>query len=208
VAADGPTLPQTKRNIRLERIRVGLEGFALVTGGSDNACARAVAAVSIGTLLALTPATASMPDLKWRGADRVAILCQVTTTGPVVIENSAVAQTLCARVKAIADKGAPVPVEVVGLGHAALQSGNTVALLVQASVAQGRPEEPSLLFTVRTDRTGGLEPAPAYFGTALRAAPFTSAADGAAWDGALRVSLSEVLPWLRQAKTGEFSPIE
>ena len=138
-----------------------------------------------------------MPDLKWRGADRVAILCQVTATGPVVVENSDVAQTLCARVKAIADQGAPMPVEVVSAGHAALQSGNTVALLVQASVAQGGPNKNALVFTVRTDRTGGLEPAPTYFGTAPRAAPFTSAADGAAWEGPLRVSLSEVLPWLQ-----------
>ncbi len=175
--------------------------------GLEQACARALAAVSLGTVLAMNPATASMPDLKWRGADRVAILCQVTNIGPIV-ERQDVTESLCERVKAIALKGSPVPVEIVQPGDASLQSGNTVALFVQASVAGGSSNDRSLIFTMRTDRTGGLEPAPTYFGTAPRAAPFKSAADSAAWERALSASLSEVLPWLRQAETGEFSPIK
>lgn len=160
----------------------------------------------LGVLSLMAPAGATMPALSWKGVERVAVLCQVASDQP--IDNDVVAKALCDRVKSLAERGAPVPVEVVSYGHPSLQSGNTMALLVQASVSDVAPSRPALIFTARTDRTGGLEPAPTYFGTAPRVAPFTSAADSAAWDSALSASLSEILPWLRPAGIGELSPIK
>lgn len=157
----------------------------------------------LGLFSFVTAAGATTPARNWVGADRLAILCQVS--GPA---GDVVAGTLCARVKTLAERDAPVPVEIVGYGSAALRSGNTMALLVQGAVTEVAAEREALIFTLRTERSGGLEPAPTYFGAAPRVAPFTSAADGAAWDAALSTSLSEILPWLRPAEPGELSPIK
>jgi hypothetical protein len=137
--------------------------------------------------------------------ERISVLCQVTADRPV--GNDVVSKTLCERIKAVAQRGSPVPVEIVGYGDPSLESGNTVALLVQAAVTDVAPSRTAMLFTTRTMRSGGMEPSPSYFGAAPRVAPFTSAADGAAWDGAIAASLSEILPWLKPAESGDLLPL-
>ena len=166
---------------------------------------RLAALCTAATLIAAAQAGATTPDRSWRGVERVSILCQVTADH--IVGNDVVAKTLCERVSAIARNGSPVPVEIVGYGDPSLESGDTVALLVQASVTDVAPSRPALIFTTRTTRSGGLEPS-SYFGAAPRVAPFTSAADGAAWDRAIAASLSEVLPWLRPAEPSDLLPTD
>ena len=168
---------------------------------------RFTAAWSVGALIAMMPALATTPDRSWRGVDRVSILCQVTSPNPT-IPNDVVSKTLCQRVKALAERNAPVPVEIVGYGDQSLRAGDTVALLVQAAVAEAAPDRPALILSIRTERSASLDGGGTYFGAAPRLAPIISAADGAAWDGAIAASLSELLPWLRPAGKGELSPLK
>jgi hypothetical protein len=159
----------------------------------------------------MTPALATTPDRNWRGVDRVSILCQVTSAqldDNRVIATDEMTKTLCQRIKAAAERNAPIPVEVVGYGDPSLRSGDAVALLVQATVVDTAPGRPALILAMRTERSASLDGGGTYFGPAPRLASFTSAADGAAWDPAIRASLSEILPWLRPAGTGELSPLK
>ena len=82
-------------------------------------------------------------------------------------------------------------------------------LIVDAAVAEVPGAGRQLLFTIRRDRTHGLEPGPVYFGTTPRAVAVSEFVAGdAAVQEALRASLSQILPWLRPGGTGELSPIK
>jgi hypothetical protein len=140
---------------------------------------------------------ATSPALGWRGVDRVAVLCQVSSE--VVVDSAAAACTLCDRVKAAAAQGAPIPILAVDRSDAALQAPGTAVLFVQASIAEIAPARLSLILTARAERNGATEETRTFFGAAPRVAPFTSPDDGAAWDAAIAASLSEVLPWLNRA---------
>ena len=146
------------------------------------------------------------PPLGWRGVEKVAILCQVTSEKAV--GSDVATTTLCNRVRAIAAQGAPVPVETIGYSDPALRAPGTAVLFAQASIAEVAPERLALVLTVRAEQNGAADEAKTFFGAAPRVAPFTSAADGAAWDGAIAAALSEVLPWQRPAGTGDLLPIE
>jgi hypothetical protein len=183
------------------------EGLLLVLSELAAKRIRLAAFWPLGALIAMTPALATTPDRSWRGVDRVSILCQVTSSKPA-ISNTDVSKTLCQRIKAAAERDAPVPVQIVGYGDPSLRGGDTVALLVQAAVVDVAPERPGLILSMRTERSASLDGGGTYFGPAPRLASFTSAADGAAWDGAIAASLSELLPWLRPAGKGELSPMK
>ena len=147
----------------------------------------------------------TMPDRSWIGTKRVTVLCQVGSSE--VIDVDQVKDVLCERVRALASRGAPVPVEIVGLGDASLQPAGTAVLVVHGSVEPVGAAGRMLTFTTRVERSGGLEPAPNYFGARPQLAPFESVAQAADWDEALTRSLSEVLPWLRPAEIGDATPI-
>lgn len=165
-----------------------------------------------GALLALAsasvamPATATTPDPAFRGAERLAIICQVRLAR---LGHEAVARDLCDKIKKIAEQNAPLPIEVIDFGGLARAPDGTVALLVHASVApassvaEGATGE-MMSFTMRTVRTGPLATEPAWFGAAPRAARYATA--GTALDNALRASLSEVLPWFDTAE--RLTPME
>lgn len=163
----------------------------------------ALAAATAG--LAVMPAHATSRDRSWIGVERVAVLTRLTQD---IASSPITAQSLCEQARAIIGEGAPVPVDCVfSVSDGALQAPRTATLILDASLAAGSEAERLLLFTVRRDREGGLEPAPIYFGAAPRAVPVSgSAADDAAVEGALRASFSEILPWLRPAGSGELSP--
>lgn len=144
------------------------------------------------------------PALGWRGVERLVILCQATSE--VVVENDAVVKALCLRVQAAAQRGAPVPVEIVGYGHADLQSPRAAVLFIQAAVVEVAPSRTGLILTARVERNGADEEARTYFGATPRLAPFQSAAHGGAWDRAIAASLSEVLPWVGPADRGDVLP--
>jgi hypothetical protein len=145
------------------------------------------------------------PSLQLRGIDRILVLCQLTSQ-TIVRGGGIDSDTLCRRVRAIAQRGAPMPVDVIALADPALQSPRAAVLFVQASVAELAPQRPGLIFTARLERNAAWEENRTYFGATPRVAPFTSAAGGAAWDGAITASLSEVLPWLRPADAGDLLP--
>jgi hypothetical protein len=157
---------------------------------------RCLILASLFGALALSPAAATTPDRSWLGIKRLAIVTEVQQS----LRPSPLTNDLCARVKRIAERDAPIPVECAQLGDAALQKGDTVVLIAQASLQEiGR--ERALLFTARKDKEGGLDPQPVLLGSAPRAVPLTgSAADEAALDRALGASLSEILSWLRPAE--------
>jgi hypothetical protein len=146
--------------------------------------------------LALSPAAATTPDHSWLGIKRLAIVADVQPNG----RSSSLTSGLCARIKRIAERDAPIPVECAEFGDERLQASDTVVLIAQASVQEiGR--ERALLFTARKDKEGGRDPQPVLLGAAPRAVPLTgSAADEAALDRALGASLSEILSWLRPAE--------
>lgn len=153
----------------------------------------------------LMPASATSLDRSWLGIEQLAVHCQMQVDDP---HSGIIADTLCDRVKAAAAAGAPFPVQVVSAGGALSLPSRTALLLVHGSVER-IGSVPMLIFTIRRDREAGLEPAPILFGAAPRAAPLTETAAGqAALEGSLRASLSEILPWLRPAGTGELSPLK
>jgi hypothetical protein len=153
-----------------------------------------LSAAALAALLA-APASAESPVLAWEGVRRLAILCQATAPSPH--DNEAVMRAVCERAAAIARRQAPVPVKVVTYGDPALRAPNTVSLLVQASVVEVAPRRLGLLIAARTDHRSTINPDDSYFGAPPRFAPFTTAADAAAWDAALAASIGQLLPWLR-----------
>jgi len=162
-----------------------------------------LSAVAIAAIFMIpNSVSATSLPLGWSGAQRVSVLCQVAprTASGALVESDAIARTLCARVKALALRGAPVPVETVGYGDASLRSGSTLALYVQGSVIEATPSRRLLVFTMRTERVGATEAERTFFGAAPRPAPFASATEGGAWDAAIGASLAELLPWLQPAE--------
>lgn len=148
---------------------------------------------------------ATSPDRSWAGIDRVAVLCQVQGR---LLQPGTPEDRLCAQVIALAARNSPVPIEKISYGRALTQPPRTAMLLVHGAIDNVQ-DQPMLAFTIRRDRSGGVEPRPIFFGAAPRVAPYSDTAAGnAALEGALSASLSEVLPWLKPAaESGELSPI-
>jgi hypothetical protein len=170
-----------------------------VGGGFDKPFVRAVAAASVGLVVAATPVTAETPDRSWMGVKRLAVLADLRMADPA---DEQLKDDFCAIVKRVAERGAPMPVECVAAGTVPTPGGDTVVLVAQAAVQSPAPSQRLLVFTVRKDRHAGLDPAPAYLGAAPRAVPLTNtAADRSVLEEALAASLSEVLPWLRPQAT-------
>lgn len=99
-------------------------------------------------------------------------------------------RSVCAKVRALAAVGSPVPLRVADFGDPALAAADNVTLIVQGS-AVGSRDARSLMFTIRAHRTSVDHPAE-MFGSALRAAPVTVI------DPAVKQALAEVLPWQAQ----------
>jgi hypothetical protein len=159
--------------------------FARVCAASALAVCGAVPATSAG-------AEAWTPSLLWTGARQVAVRCLVqsnTTRDAQVLED-----TLCARVRDLAGRGAPYPVKQVTAGDPALIASGTVTLLVHASLER-TPQGRTVAFTIRPYRAseGGDIP----FGTPPRAIEIRSASVPPALDSALAEALTEILPWQR-----------
>ena len=150
----------------------------------------------------MTPASASTPDRSWRGITRLAIITDVRAG----LKDAALTDNFCLRIKRVAERNAPLPIECVDFGDAALKAGDAVVLIAQAAV-QEMGSARALVFTVRKDKEGGLDPQPVLMGSAPRAVTLTgSAADEGALERALSDSLSEVLPWLRPSDTDDLIP--
>jgi hypothetical protein len=165
--------------IALGAFKVGVEALA-------GAALAAVAAA---------PAMASTADRSWIGVEKILVLAQLTPA--IQTTPNIQTETLCRKVATIAAAGAPVPVECAQLGDPALQSGRTAVLSIQAAITDAVPGQKLLLFTIKRNAEGGLEPAPIYFGSTPRAVALPQAGDpNLAIDGAIRASLSEILPWL------------
>lgn len=156
--------------------------------------ARARAALVLLAACAFAPATAeaTTQSLLWTDARQVAVRClvQSNSTG----DAAAVEAGLCERVRDLASRSSPYPVERAEAGDPALIAPGTVTLLVHASVersAGGR----TIAFTLRPYRAtqGGDTP----FGTAPRSVEVRSGAPIPAIDSALAEALAEILPWQR-----------
>ncbi len=167
-----------------------------------------VALAAAAAVLPIMPAGSESRDRSWLGVERIAILSRLTQ-GRILNEGIS-AQSICERLKPIVAEGAPGAVEcILSIGDPAVGTPGTGLLILDAALAEVSGAGQQLLFTVRRDRTHGLEPRPVYFGTAPRAVPADAfIREDRAVDEALRASLSEILPWLRPGGTGELSPIK
>jgi hypothetical protein len=158
-----------------------------------------LAAIFAAGLSLSTSAPASTPSLLWSGAKQVSVHCLAQSK--TVPDAAAFEKALCGRVRALAGRGARLPVKQIELGDPEFVSPGTIVLLVHASVeraANGR----TIAFTIRPYSAARTDEI--YFGTAprvvtTRAAP---AADGQL-DGALRAALAEVLPWQQRTDPGD-----
>lgn len=156
-----------------------------------------------GAMLTSGDSVASeMRDPAFRGVKRIAILAQYGPASDVVggVESS----QLCAEVRELASRGAPLPVTCGNIGDAVLDQSGTMVLVAQASVSPGVVRGSKIFaVTMRALWSGGLEPAPIYFGAAPRLAPYSDTPAGrAARMRALDAALSEVLPWRIRAGRG------
>ena len=136
-------------------------------------------------------AGATTPSLLWNGAKRVGVNCLVQsgTAG----DTAALEAALCDRVRSLATRKSPIPVQVVQPGDRAFVEADTVLLLVHASVertAGGR----TFAFTIRPHRPSGGD-AEVFFGTAPRAVAAAAVGIGPAVEAGLDAALAEVLPW-------------
>jgi hypothetical protein len=155
---------------------------------NEAAPAAAPATVDLGG--AAAPQGTSLP-LIWNGAARLNILCIVSGSA----DNEAIRSDLCARIRAKAAAGAPLPVVTIQPGDPAVIDAANVALLVHAA-ADGEGAARQLAFSIRPYRAGGAE-TDILFGSAPRAVPMSrSGAVAAALDAALDAALAETLPWL------------
>jgi hypothetical protein len=152
-------------------------------------------------------APARAPSLLWTEAKQVSVNClaqsQTASDAPAFEAN------LCRRVRALAGRGAPVPIKQIEFGDPQLTAPGTVVLLVHASVERSKKGR-TVAFTIRpyrasggaigTDREGDGAAAEIYFGTSPRvvALPASAETDGS-FDAALRAALAEVLPWQQPA---------
>ncbi len=155
------------------------------------------AALVAGLATGALPGTAvsSTPSLMWAGARNVAVHCLVrsmTTRNPVEFERA-----LCDRVRSLASARSRMPVKIVEAGDPALIRGDTVVLLVHASVEQvadGR----MIAFAIRPYRPSGGD-AEVYFGAAPRALVTRGALTSPALDTQILAAVSEILPPLNPA---------
>lgn len=155
---------------------------------NDTAPAAAPATVAPEGVAA--PQGTSLP-LIWSGGARLNILCIVSGSA----DHEAMRADLCARVRAKAAAGAPLPVETIQPGDPAVIDRANVALLVHAAV-DGEGAARMLAFSIRPYRAAGVE-TDVLFGAAPRAVPMPqSGALPAAFDAALDAALAETLPWL------------
>lgn len=141
--------------------------------------------------LATAAAHSATPTLLWRDAKRVVVQCLVQPTSS---GNLALQQALCGRVRAMAARGAPLPISTIGAGDPAVLAPGTVALLVHASVEPGASGR-LLAFSLRPYRASGGQ-ADILFGAAPRAVILPRAgATGPAVDAAISAALADTLPW-------------
>lgn len=148
---------------------------------------------------------AAMRDPTWNNVRELVILSHVAATGR--LGDDMLAKDICEQVKRLAEANAPFPVECVGFGDRRLHEPGYISLLVHSSIDRTESSQ-RIVYAMRTSGKGELGIGGSYFGAAPRVAPYSgSASENEAFEIALRVSLGEVLPWLRPAETGGLSPI-
>ena len=153
---------------------------------------------SLGAVAA-SPLQATTPDRSWLGVKKILVLSQLA---PGAADSASLtADGLCERVRAIASAGAPAPVTCTTLGDPRLADGDAAVLVMQAAISDAASPNRLLVFTIRRQNEGGLEPGPAYFGAAPRALPFAKDIERSRLDEAILTSLAGILPWLNQSTT-------
>lgn len=151
-----------------------------------------LAGCSVASVSAVEQPRSITPPVDWQGVREVRVLCLLQTDRPA--ERMPLQDLLCARVRALAADGAPVPVSELGFGDPAVLNSDAATLLVHASVrdsASGR----LLIVAIRPFRTGPVDRT-ILFGAAPRAVPMSDGrAPAPAVDAALDAALAEILPW-------------
>ena len=143
-------------------------------------------------LSAAGAASASTPPLIWNDVAAVGVQCVVASDLPG--ERERLEPALCARVRALASRGAPTPVRAVPIGDPAILGAGAVTLLVHGSV-QPLAGRRVLAYTVRPFRVSADQTSVLY-GAAPRAVSVPAAgALGPALDASLSAALADVLPW-------------
>lgn len=167
------------------------EGRVFSTLAGVRTSVAAVAGIAAAACMAASaPAAATSPSLLWSGAKQVAVNCLVQSSA--ALETAALQDSLCARVQALAERQASIPVRQVQAGDPLLVASDTIVLFVHASIepaGRGR----TLAFSIRPYRPAGEEQV--FYGTAPRALALPSGKIGPALDAGLRAALAELLPW-------------
>ena len=169
-----------------------LGGEILLTLGAVKLITHALAEAT----LAASPVSAAMRDPSWIGIQKLLIISQFDGHA----NGKLTADGLCHMVQSIASSAAPIPVSCTAIGDPALRSARTAVVAVQAAEADAGSGRKLMLLTIRRADEGGLEPAPVYFGSMLRAVALDSG-DMAQLDQAIGASLRQILPWLNQSTT-------
>ncbi len=141
---------------------------------------------------AALPCAAETPSPLWSGVKRVGVVCLVNTDQGV--DTGRLHDRLCARVRAIAAVGAPVPVARTEIGAPAMMSPDQLTLLVHASTG-GTSGGRLMAISIRPFR--GAAGAGLLFGAEPRVVSTT--ATDAEFDAALSVPLRQLLPWGKAA---------
>ena len=137
-------------------------------------------------------AVASTPTLIWTDASAIGVQCVLSSDQPA--ERERLEGALCARVRALASRGAPTPVRAVAIGDPAILAPGAVTLIVQASIQPlggGRV----LAYTVRPFRVSADQNAVLHGAAPRAVAVPASGAFGSEIDTSLEAALAEVLPW-------------
>lgn len=157
-----------------------------------GAAALALLSAAGGVPAVSGPAMAATQPLMWQQVARARVLCLVSSDVPA--DHRALQDALCARVRAMAAEGAPVPVEPVGFGDPAVLEPDSVTLLVHASV-QPDGDGRLLIFSIRPFRPARPDAAE-LFSAAPRAVRLSGPAlPGPELDSALAAALGQSLPW-------------
>jgi hypothetical protein len=156
------------------------------------------------TMTGATPGAATTPDRSWVGVENIVILSRFTSGN--VLTSQFTAEKLCQQARAIAGRGSPIPVTCGNLGDPKLAQAKTAVLILDASIAETGPAA-VLVVTVRRESEGGLEPAPIRFGATPRVVSIDRRSGTGQMESALRASLGEILPWLRNDELKELKPI-
>lgn len=173
----------------------------------ESAFRKLVYAMLVGaTVTACGPGAASTPDRSWVGVKSIVILSRFTSGN--VLTPQITAEGLCRQARAIAGQGAPVSVTCGSLGDPALNQPTTAVVILDASIANSIASTPVMIFTVRRESEGGLEPAPIRFGATPRAVVLGRSGGTSEIDVALRDSLGEILPWLGKEELKKLKPIK